>query len=165
MALSSTVGFDVDSIAPVSVPCSLTSRWTTAISAGGPATQDAASITNPTTEITASTRRILKRNRMNGTLVMVRLGYSGTPSTDPIVGVWGRTGTDAWQRLINKSSGTQSTLATVSASDVTDGTLKYTSASEDHTFDCVGCEEILIGVETAFAGSVTADSIIQMKII
>lgn len=165
MALSTTVGFDVDSIAPAMVPCSLTSRWTVAITAGGPASQDAASITNPTTQITASTRRILKRNKMNGTLVMVRLGYSGTPSTSPIIGVWGRTGTDVWQRLINKSSGTAPALTTAASTDVTDGTLKYTSASEDHTFDCVGCEEILIGVETAFAGSVTADSIIQAKII
>lgn len=146
-------------------PCSLSSNWIDAIDAGGVATQDAASITNPDSEITAVTRHTLSRQNSAGTLLRLRLGYSGTPSADPVLAVFGRSGTDAWERLVNKSGGSSATLTTAASTDVTDGTLKYTAVGDGQTFDCQGCDELLVGVQTAFAGSATADAIVQAKII
>lgn len=148
-------------------PCSLTQNWTTAISAGGPAVQDSASITNPTTQITADTRVLLRRGGV-GTSLILRLAYDDglTSITNPVVKVFGRTGNDVWQALRNKS-GSLTTTLTTAATDTTDGTLLYTNPAFDtEAIDCLGCDEILVGVETALAGTgTTSNAVIQAKII
>lgn len=148
-------------------PCSLSSKWQTVIAAGGPAVQDAASITNPTTQIVNSTTSIFYKGAY-GTNILIRLGYDDglTSITSPVIRVFGRTGTDAWQALENKASSETITLTTDSA-DVTDGTLLYTDVdASSHQVDTLGCEEIIIGIQTALAGTgSTANSIIQVKLI
>jgi hypothetical protein len=154
-------------IKEIVAPCSLTQNWTTAISAGGPAVQDNASITNPTTQITAATRIPLRRGGV-GTILLLRLGYDDalTTITDPVVKVFGRTGSDAWQLLKSIASALTATLPTA-ATDSTDGTLDYTTPDlSTHAWDCAGCDELLVGVETALAGTgSTANAIIQAKVI
>lgn len=149
-------------------PCSLSSKWMTVIDAGGPAVQDAATIQNPDVSITAATRHIFYRGSY-GTNLLVRLGYDDglTIITDPIIKIFGRTGTDAWQILPNKAASPTVTLATSLSTDAADGTLFYTAIDmQEHQIDCQGCEQILIGVETALAGTGSvANSIIQIKLI
>jgi hypothetical protein len=149
------------------IPMSATSGWETAISAGGIATQDAATITNPSTQIGA-TAQILRRGG-KGTLLVVRLQYDDGLSsiTDPVIKVFGRTGTDAWEVLktIASTPALTYTVAT-NASDTTDGTDKFSIPSYANAFDCLGCEEIVIGVETALAGTgTTSTAVLQAKFI
>jgi len=161
-----TLAFDYDGF--VSYPVSGTARWVTAIDSGGADDQDAATITNPTTEITASTRHIPNRNFKSGTTLVVRLAYddgAGT-LTNPVIRVFGRSGSDAWQVLRNKSGSLTATITTATSTDPADGTYKYTVPDlNDNAWDCQGCDQILIGIETAFAaGSGTAaNAFVQAK--
>lgn len=149
------------------IPMSATSFWETAISAGGIAVQDAATITNPSTEI-ASTATILKRGG-KGTLLVVRLQYDDglTSITDPVIKVFGRTGSDMWEVLKTRASTPAITFTvTTGANDTTDGTYLYTLPSYVDAFDCLGCEEIVIGVQTALAGTGTTNTaVLQVKFI
>lgn len=161
-----TLAFDYDGF--VSYPVSGTARWVVAIDSGGADDQDASTITNPTSSITASTRHVLNRNFKSGTTLVVRLGYdAGAGSlTNPVIKVFGRSGGDAWQILRNKSGSLTATITTATSTDVSDGTYKYTVPDlNDNAWDCQGCDQILIGVETAFAaGSGTAaNAFIQAK--
>src|SRR5688572_3929372 len=133
---------------------SITSAWVTAIDAGGMDAADNASITNPTTQITATDHRIIRRNS-GGTTLLVRLVYDATLTaiTNPVIAVFGRTNGQDWQRLLNNAGATAATLTTDSA-DVSNGTYKFTHPSTtDHAWDCMGCDEFLIGVQTAMSGS------------
>jgi len=150
---------------PVS-PQSFTGVWQGVITGGRVATQDAATITNPETEITNAASYNLKRGG-RGTFLALRLAYDDglTSITNPVVKVFGRTSSDAWQLLKTRASALSATLTTA-ATDAQDGTLKYTTPDiETHVWDCFGCEEIIVGVETALAGTgTTANSIIQAKL-
>lgn len=156
-----------------SIPQSTTSKWQTVITAGGPAVQDAATITSPTTQITAATRSIFKCLGA-GTTLLVRLGYDGTLTaiTSPVIKVFGRaTSAETWQVLKTRSGGLSATITAVVASDTIDvAASALTFTAPDYStlaFDRLGCDEILIGVETALAGATgtTATSIIQVKLI
>lgn len=153
-----------DAVCPVSITC----IWQTIIAAGGPGTQDAATITNPNTQITNSTTHVFKRGG-RGTVFFLRLGYDDglTGITDPVVKVFGRgNSADVWQLLPTEGGALTGTLTTA-ATDVTDGTLNYTTCGVlAQAWDCLGCEEIIVGIQTALAGlGVTNNSIIQAKII
>ncbi len=149
----------------VTRPASVTSRWQEIISAGGPSVVDDASITNPTTQITAAANRIYVLDN-NFSAILLRLGYSSalTTITAPIVKVFGRTGSDVWQVLLTENLTDTATLSTQS-SDVTDGTLSYTTPSPLlHAWDCLGCNQILVGIQTALSGTGTvSNSVIQIK--
>lgn len=149
-------------------PVGLVSQWRTVITAGGPAVQDAATITNPTTQITSLTRLPLIVAGA-GTHALVRLGYDDglTLITNPVIKVFGKTASDVWQPLITQAGTMSIAVPTVPATDVADGTLLYTAPSFDLlSFDLLGCNEILVGIETALAGTgVVTNSILQVKII
>lgn len=178
MALGANVKpiVDLDNQYGASFPSSISSDWVDVIDAGGLSAADNATITNPTTQITASTRHILQRNRGTGTLVQVRMKYDAATTalgTSLVIKVFGRYkdsvgNSTAWQPLYNRSSGLQTTVA-IAATDVTNGTNKYTTPDPSgHTFDCQGCDEILIGVEVAPAtptGGTIANFILQAKVI
>jgi hypothetical protein len=142
-------------------PSSLGAAWQTIIAVGGMDDQDAATITNPDTEITDATRRILKRDKGRGTLLRLRMGYDDgdTPSADPVVKVFGRTmdaagDYSAWQNLVNEAGDTTATLTTAVASDDADGTNKRTVPDRsNHAWDLDGCDEVLVGVQTVYAVS------------
>lgn len=169
MALGTSISADSQPRHAGSVcPVSLTAPWVTVIDAGGPAVQDAATIQNPDVSITAATRHIFNRGGW-GTNILVRLGYDDglTTITNPVIKVFGKTGSGAWQILPNKAGSATITLTTAAATDVTDGTLLYTSVDmDDQQIDSQGCEQILIGVQTALAGTgVVSNSVIQVKLI
>jgi hypothetical protein len=157
---------DAPSDVPKNAPVSLTSRWITAIDATGMDDVDAATITNPTTGITLSTRHIIGRSGDVGTNLMLRMAYAGTSSVSPIVKVFGRTGSDAWQVLKNKAGNVSATVQT-NSTDATDGTLSYTTVDNNTIWDCLGCDEFLVGVETAYAVSAgsAATALLQAKMI
>lgn len=148
-------------------PQSISSDWQTIIDAGGPAVQDAASITSPDTQITASTRHIFNRAGV-GTNLLLRLAYDDglTSITSPVVKVFGRTRGGQWMLLKTRGGNLTGTLTTA-ATDVTDGTLDYTTPDWDDTaWDCLGCDEILVGVETALAGTgTTSNAVIEGKFV
>ncbi len=150
-----------------SLPASLTTQWQTLITDGGPAALDAATITNPETQITAATSARFVRLGA-GSHILLRLRYDDglTSITAPVVKVFGRTGSQPWQLLKNRA-GNLSIALTPAATDTEDGTYKYTTADFDlHAFDCLGCDEILVGIETALAGTgTTSNSAIEIKVI
>jgi hypothetical protein len=149
----------------------MNSPWQTVLDPGGPASQDAATITNPTTQVVKASTHLF-RCKANGTLVIARLGYDAglTGVTSPIVKLFGRyNSSDDWQILQTKAGLITATLTVATSTDVTNGTLKYTTPDQAlHTWDRLGCEELLLGIQTALAGGgsgVTSNSIIQLKLI
>jgi len=145
-----------DTVAPVS----LTSGWVTVIDAGGMTVQDAATITDPTAEITNSTRHILRRNGV-GTTLLVRMAYDDgiTSITNPVIKVFGRTPDQQWQLLKTRAGALNATITTAVATDCSDGTLNWTTSDYDaQAWDCLGCGEILIGIETALAATGTTST-------
>jgi hypothetical protein len=148
------------------LPVSASSKWFTVITAGGMDDQDAATITNPTTEITLSTRNIVLRGWQDdgtdgpneGVLLIVRLAYDDglTSITDPVIKVFGRDNDDEVWTLLETVGGTVTATIATAATDVTDGTMLYTTPDlSADAWDTQGCRQILIGVETALAGTGT----------
>lgn len=148
-------------------PASILSTWITVIDPGGMTTLDAATITNPTTQITASTRHIFSVENQ-GTTLILRMKYDAgsTVATSPVVKVFGRTRTDAWQLLKTKALALNATITGAPTTDVTDTTWNYTTPDlSAQAWDCAGCMELIVGIETVFAGSITAFSSLQAKFI
>lgn len=150
-------------------PMSMSSGWQTIIRAGGVNSADASTITNPTTQITRSTTSLFTRHS-TGTYIALRLGYdaAATIATNVVVKVFGRSDSNqTWDRLLTKGSQAMSAALAPTATDVTDGSLKYTTVTLENLWDCLGCSELLVGIETALtvsAGTATT-AIIQAKMI
>ena len=138
-------------------PTQITVPWVKIIDNEGVDVLDGASpIENPDTEITNSTTHILNVGRA-GTLLRLRLKYDDailTFTTSPAFEVFGRNGSDPWQRLPDLCGNTIITIdkdkagsGEGSQTDVTDGTDLYTHPHPaNHTFDLDGCDQILVGV-------------------
>lgn len=160
MALGTTIQMNHNALVGQHVaPVSLFSPWYAAIAATGVDDQDAATITNPTTQITASTRKLLRRS--SGSLLTFSLQYDRTLTsiTAPVIKVFGRKragdgeSDGRWELLKNKNGDLAITL-TPASTDVDDGTYKYTTVDmTNHVVDTQGCDEFLVGIETALAGS------------
>jgi len=163
-APTSEVGSDVRSAGTTTTPTTATARWATATTAIN--VIDAATVTNPETQVTRNTTPIIKRS--GGTTLRVRMGYDQAlvVSQAPVVKVFGRTGADAWQ-LIKSVRGNVSETLAVAGTDVTDGTFDYTTSDQlIHSWDCDGCDELLIVVETPLAGTGTVTTaFLQFKFI
>lgn len=162
----------VPHIEGVSYPSSLASGWQTVIAEGGVTTQDNATITNPETQINASATvtKFVFVAKGAGTNLILRLKYDSTLTaiTSPIVKVFGRTGSDAWQLLYSKGGNLVETLTCDTTNDARDGTFSYTTpAFGTHSWDRLGCEELIVGVQTILAGSTgsVATATVQAKII
>ncbi len=163
-APTSEVGSDVRAPGQTTIPMTVTARWqtgTTLINA-----IDAATVTNPETQVTRNTTPIIKRS--GGTTLRLRMAYDASlsVSTAPVVKVFGRTGADAWQ-LIKSVRGNVSETLAVAGTDVSDGTFKYTTSDQlIHSWDCDGCDQLLVVIETALAGTGTVNTaFIQFKFI
>lgn len=143
------------------LPFSLTSGWQSLIDAGGLIVQDAAIITNAATQITNSTRHVFNRVGQ-GTVLLTTMKYDAglTISTAPVIKVFGRTGSDIWLPVrMRNSSQISASLVNSSTTDGTDGTFKYTTPDYNlQAWDCIGYEEILVGVETILAGTGTVNN-------
>lgn len=169
MALGSDIRLrkSPDNLYGAVAPCSISGPWITVIDAGGMDDQDAATITNPDTQIILSTRHEIIRGLV-GTLLLLRLVYDDglTLITNPVVKVFGRTGSQAWQ-LLKTGAGALTATLTTAATDTTDGTYLYTTPElNSQTWDCLGCERLLVGIETALAGTGTVtNAYLEAKII
>lgn len=137
-------------------PASLTGKWTTVIDAGGIATADAAAITNPLTQIVTSTTHIFKK--VAGTFVAARMRHAGTGTiTSPIVVLFGRNSavgaSGPWQRLYNQAAtpAYQVTLTLAASTDIVFAGLMCSDVNpKTHVWDCMGCDEFVFGIETAY---------------
>lgn len=155
-------------------PCSLTTNWTTIITAGN--------ITADTNAGTLSTspgagKLVLSREHRWGTHLLVRLKYpvgaTVSGATAPVLTFYGRTNNGAGaektdgdpMRLFDRSGSSTITL-TPTANDVSDGAWKYTDVVvPTNTIDCAGCDEIIAAVITGLAGTGFTNSIVQAKFI
>jgi len=162
----------VPTVSGTSYPGSLTAPWLDVILAGGLTTQDGATITNPETGINASatvTKLVIPANGA-GTNLILRMKYDSTLTaiTSPIVKVFGRTGSDAWQLLYSRAGNLVETITADTTNDARDGTFNYTTpAFGTHAWDRLGCDELIVGVQTILAGSTgsVATATLQAKII
>lgn len=160
MALGATVQFgDIH----VGTPAS---QWTNMIDAGGIASQDASPITDPDSDITNSTTKIVGGGG-RGNRLLIRYGYTATGlTTDPVIVVFGRyDSNEDWMVLENEDGDNEITMATP-ATDAGNGTLLYTSVDDTHSMiRTKGCQEFLVGVETAAAGGTRTSDVFQGKVI
>lgn len=140
--------------------------WRDLTAAGGPATQDAARVTNPTTQITGG--YILDLHNVAGEYVAVRLKYDRglTGITNPKGGVFGRAGAaGGWMRLNSLGGSDGVTLTTDTTNDIDDGTFKYTGViNATCVYDRMGCDQFAWGTETALNGTGTkTNAVVQLK--
>ena len=130
---------------------------------------DDSTLNDPEDDITANARLLFCPL---GTSLVLCPGYTGSVnsvSTQPVVKVFGRTVSDAsettltaldgvrgqWMVLPNKAGSIDITISD-SATDTTDGTTTLTTVDPDaHVVDLMGCNQILVGIKTASAGSTT----------
>lgn len=158
-------------------PVSIVGGWFPLIDATGmdDADNSGSAVLNPFTGITLATRKIVDVGGM-GTLLAIRMGYAGTPSTDPVIQLFGgMTHTDGvptgdWESLYNFADTPLHaiTLTTGTATDVTNGTLKYTVVdAKSHVLDIRACRYILACVKTAYAvsGGSAATAVMYGKIL
>lgn len=153
-------------------PVGVSSHWATIVTAGGPATADAATITNPDTEITRAVTLDFIPGDYNNDYVGFRLGYDVTLTaiTPMVATVWGQTvtatSTSPWMKLRNLNGDLTMTFTPNTALDERSTSLAYTGVDPLlHVVNRMGCNRIRIGVQTALAGStgVTTSSIVQAK--
>jgi len=148
-------------------PIQRQAKWFTVMTAGGINVQDAATITDPDAEIVSASNSIIRVDGA-GTLLMLRMKYDDgiTGPTEPIIKVFGRLAnrnsaseTDDWMILANKVNNISVTIDIALSTDVSDGTWNWTHPHWDaHVWDLAGCNEVLIGVETALAATGTVNT-------
>ncbi len=136
--------------------------WFTAVTAGAPSTQDAATITDPSSIDGAEKLRFVIPEWADG--FKVRLAYDTTTTaitTNLGIKVAGRILSDPydanssagnWQIVQNRNQVSSVTITAVPATDIDSGGMSRTAIDE---FNCVfhrsGLNEFVIGVETAFS--------------
>lgn len=160
----------------------ISSGWLTCITAGAVATQDASTITNTSSiDGTKKLRIVLPDGAEH---FQIRLCYDTATTaitTNLGIKVFGRrlydpytpTGTgDGWQIIQNRNqvSSVTVTAAPTTDLDTTIGSTSYSTTTVDefaHVFNAKGCNEIVIGVETAFSPTdgVATGAILQIKLV
>lgn len=138
-----------------SLPMSISAPWSAWV-LQDLSTIDAATITNPETQITAATRRTWLRQFV-GTSLQVQAVYpraATLKTTDPIVVVFGRSivgGTALpWNLLVNDNGDSQITVEIDPTNDADDGsTYKYSTVKSTNWLDSQGYDEFLLGLVRA----------------
>jgi hypothetical protein len=133
-------------------------------------TADDATLNDPEDDITSDKSHLMFAPY--GTSLVLCHGYTGSVNsvtTQPVVKVFGRTVASSsettltaldgvrgqWMVLPNKAGDIDITISD-SATDTTDGTTTLTTVDLDvHIVDLLGCNQILVGIKTASAGSTT----------
>ena len=170
------VGTVTPAIAPdhpsevVSYPASIVSAWGTACDAPETAESgDAVSggkVVRPGS-ITRSEQKLV-RLQSAATRMLISLIYAddATPSTDPVVRVFGRDKNGVWHLLADDDGNVELTLTTAAATDVLDDDATY-HRTTPISVDLQGSVEVIVTVQTAFAvsGGSTDGSEIQVKLI
>jgi len=138
-----------------SLPMSVSGPWSAWV-LQDLSTIDAATITNPETQITASTRRTWLRQFV-GTSLQLQAVYpraATSKTTDLLVVGWGRSivnGTaQQWNLLTNDNGDYQITLEIDPTNDADDGsTYKYSTVKSTNWLDCQGYDEYVFGLVRA----------------
>lgn len=154
-------------------PVGVSTHWAALTTAGAPATQDAATVTNPDSNISTATHYYFTPSDYQQSRVAFRLGYDVTlTAITPMVGkVFGRTvssdgTTSPWMLLSNLNGDVTMTFTPNTTTDERDSSLAYTRVDPIlHVVDRMGCNQIVFGVQTAFAGSTgsTSTSVLYAK--
>lgn len=148
-------------------------KWVTAIDAGGVDGADNSGnrIVNAVSSITASDHHLIELDGLSEYL-LVRLAYDDgvTGVTWPVIQVFGfdHNGVSAAPVLLKNNDAAPLDEVTIQgdpATDVTDGTLCYTSPSlTTHAFHTLGSRYVLIGIKTAMSGTGTyTNAYLQVK--
>lgn len=149
--------------------------WRTVVTAGGPATQDAATITATSSIDGTKKLRFVIPEWADG--FKVRLGYDTATTaitTNVKIKVFGRIlsvvanpSSDAgnWQVVQNRDQISSVTIAAAPSTDVDSGSLSRTAIDE---FNCIfhksGLNEFVIGIETAFAPTDGSSSVAIIEV-
>ena len=150
-------GFDVTPLrSHMSVSADLRSKWVVIRDVGDMDTADGSPVDDPDADITNSTTHILATGG-RGTKLLVRMRYDDNDSspTDPVVKVFGRhsSGDTQWMTLSNDTPGIVGTIVTAVTTDVTDATNKWSTVLPATSFPLLGCDELLVGLQTAYAAT------------
>lgn len=141
----------------------ISSGYQVAIAAGGMDVQDAATITNPDTEITDTSRNTIKCRSSNVASFRMAYDVTGTVSANPVMKVFGRyqfpdDSYDDWQILENFAGAKSAIVLTNVSGDVTNATLRFTHPDRfENVYDLTGVSELIVGLEVALA-TVTGDA-------
>jgi hypothetical protein len=151
-------------------PASIQSDWQDACTAPETADNGGSSVVNPQAITRADQNWVYPQ--LKGTTLMIRLKYNDDVAatiTNPVVQPFGIDGTGvgesaAFPQALTDADGTHElTLTLTIASDVTDGTFKYTPPVE---VDIDANTAVLIAIKTAFntTDGTEADSTIQVRL-
>lgn len=163
-------GFDpVPVRSNLTVSADLRGIWVVVRDAGDMDTVDAVTVDDPDADITNATTHILTTGG-RGTKLLLRMRYDDGDSspTDPVVKVFGRhSSTDTqWMTLSNDTPAIIGTIVTTVATDVTDATDKWSTVLPATSFPLLGCDELLVGLQTAYAATGNAAlALLEAKII
>ena len=163
-------GFDpVPVRSNLTVSADLRGIWVVIRDAGDMDVADGAPLDDPDADITNSTTHVLTTGG-RGTKLLLRMRYDDGDSspTDPIVKVFGRHSSSdtQWMTLSNDSPAIVGTIVTTVADDVTDATNKWSTVLPATRFPLLGCDEILVGVQTAYSATGNAAlALLEAKII
>ena len=150
-----------------SFPASFASEWVDAIT--NVVLLDNASITDPATQITDSSRKIISRAGWQGSSLCIRLLYDQAAGAGdaPTLAVFGRfNASHPWERLLTKANNRTVTFTPSATHTLFSAALRGTEVhSTNHVLDNLGCNDFLVGVEVVGSGGVTAAAKVQVKFI
>lgn len=135
-----------------SLPMSISGPWSSSILTDL-SVVDAATLTDPTTQITASSRRTIYRRNV-GTYLMLQALYpraAAVLTTNPLLVVFGRTvapdGTVGdWNLLTNDNGDSQIEIELDPTNDADDmSTYKRSTVKSTHWVDCQAYDEFIVG--------------------
>ena len=150
-------------------------RWNDITSAGGPATQDAATVNDVLTQVTAANgRKVIDIGNMEADYAAVSMLYDSTLTaiTDPVIGLAGASydpgnGVDDYEVLRNRNNARTVSLPCSPSTDQkgAGGLVRTDVDANAHIFPIKGCKRFVPFVETALAGSTgsTATAKLQIK--
>jgi len=172
MPLGSNIqaGFDATPVrGNLTISADLRTTWVVIRDAGDMDTVDAVTVDDPDADITNSTTHILTTGG-RGTKLLLRMRYDDGDSspTDPVVKVFGRHSSSdtQWMTLSNDTPAIVGTIVTTVATDVTDATNKWSTVLPATRFPLLGCDELLVGLQTAYAATGNAAlALLEAKVI
>ncbi len=150
------------------VLCDVGSNWTTVLVPGVVHVADSGALLKTPQSISDIATRLFDQPEGYGRVIIARVASlnSLTITTDAVLYLYGRKGSDAWQLLENRAGAIAATMVTA-ATDVDDATNDYTTVNiTSNTWDTQGCDVFFFGVQTKNdSGGDDSDAFVQCKFI
>jgi hypothetical protein len=161
MALTSANSAVANAPLTVTTPCLVSAFQTVATNL----VQDAAAITNPTTQIGGTGARTILSGGVGTHLIpMLKVLATDADASDVVHEWFGRhSPSDPWVRLATVDGNTSSTLVKADATDITDGTHQYIVALPAKWIVRAGFREVVPGITTAYDGAGVASAALLVK--